>query len=73
MKRTKRRPRLSALDWQEIFYALETKAHAIKKGHYNMPDDRPQEYAFRRKWSRHLRRIMRKIGPDGRRMHSQNP
>ncbi len=52
----------TANDWEEIFYALELKAHEIARGRY---DDFPGEVARprseTRRWAAHLRRIMKKI------------
>ena len=56
-------PRLSALDWDEIYYALELKVVSVESGEY---DSAPGEVAttgseaFR--WAKHLRQIMAKIG-----------
>jgi hypothetical protein len=52
---------LTAEDWSEIYYALDTKAHAIDEGRYT-PEGRPGENA---EWASHLRSIMERIGPDG--------
>lgn len=52
---------LTAEDWAEIYYALETKSWALKQGHYD-PEDMPGEDA---RWIAHLAAIRRKIGVDG--------
>ena len=58
-KRT--RVKLAKGDWQEIYYALLTKAIAVVCARYGA-ETRPGQD---RLWVRHLRRIMIKIGPDG--------
>jgi hypothetical protein len=59
MKKTK----LTSEDWDEIYYALETKAIAIGNGLY---DSEPGEIDSPRsetlEWGNHIRRIMAKIG-----------
>lgn len=51
---------LSAEDWAEIYYALDSKITAIHSGKYG--DDPGCE------WQNHLRLIMQIIGPDGSKM-----
>lgn len=53
---------LTAEDWIEIYYALDTKVDLIEKGHYD--DEDPGET-----WGPHIREIMEKIGPDGQNMY----
>lgn len=48
---------LSRRDWEEIFYALETKAKLVKDGYYG-PEDKPGEDG---EWISHMKAIMRKI------------
>jgi hypothetical protein len=55
------RVKLTKADWQEIYYALQTKAIAIASGLYGSEDKLGQD----QRWIRDLRRIMSKIGPDG--------
>ena len=55
------RVKLTKADWQEIYYALLTKAIAVVCARYGA-ETRPGQD---RLWVRHLRRIMIKIGPDG--------
>jgi hypothetical protein len=50
---------LTAKDWVEIYYSLDSKAARVKDGEYSANKNHA------RKWSRHLREIMKKIGPDG--------
>jgi hypothetical protein len=51
---------LTAEDWAEIYYALDTKLLAVQNSSY--PEDRSGENAV---WIAHLKRIKRRIGPDG--------
>lgn len=55
-------PQFTANDLEEIFYALELKAHEVERGRY---DDYPGEVGHSRsqtrRWAAHLRRIMKKI------------
>jgi hypothetical protein len=48
-------------DWREIYYALELKSRALKKGSYGTEDYTGQDTD----WIAHLGAIMRKISPDG--------
>jgi hypothetical protein len=52
---------LTADDWQEIYYALETKRIGIKEGKFG-PEDEP---GHNKKWIAQLESIEAKIGPDG--------
>ena len=52
---------LTREDWAEIYYALETKALALRQGRYE-PEDTPDEDA---RWLAHIDAIREKIGPDG--------
>lgn len=49
-------PKLTAADWVEIYYALDSKRLIVDQG------DAEAE------WIAHLERILRKIGPDGKNM-----
>ena len=51
---------LTAEDWIEIYYALETKLAVLGSGFYR--EDRSDENAA---WIKQLNRIKRRIGPDG--------
>jgi hypothetical protein len=53
---------LTKEDWVEIYYALDSKAKAVKDGEYT------GDKAHARRWASHLREIMTKIGPDGENM-----
>lgn len=48
---------MSAEDWSEIYYALETKKGLIEDGVYKSEEDAV--------WAAHLQEIIDKIGPDG--------
>jgi hypothetical protein len=48
-------------DWAEIYYALDTKLIALRRGDYE-PEIEPRQDA---RWIAHLEAIKRKIGPDG--------
>jgi hypothetical protein len=52
---------LTREDWSEIFYALESKALAVRRGHYGS-EEAPGADA---KWIAHLNELTEKIGPDG--------
>jgi hypothetical protein len=52
---------LTAEDWAEIYYALESKSRALREGRY-APEDAP---GADRRWVAHLDAISRKIGIDG--------
>ena len=52
---------LTREDWAEIYYALETKALALRQGRYD-PEDTPGEDT---RWLAHLDAVREKIGPDG--------
>ena len=51
---------LTQSDWQEIFYALETKKQSLQTGAYG-PEDAPGQDA---EWIGHLQSIQEKIGID---------
>ena len=51
---------LTREDRSEIYYALELKAQALRRGKYG-PEDRPGMDA---EWITHLEAIQRTIGPD---------
>ena len=48
-------------DWAEIYYALDTKLIALRRGDYG-PEIEPHQDA---RWIAHLEAIKRRIGPDG--------
>lgn len=52
---------LSRDDWSEIFYALESKALAVRQGQYGSEDAAGADS----KWIAHLDELRQKIGPDG--------
>ena len=52
---------LSRDDWSEIFYALESKYLAVKRGRYGSEDASGADA----KWIAHFDELRRKIGPDG--------
>jgi hypothetical protein len=52
---------LTPEDWAEIYYALETKSSALRRG-YSEPEGEPGEDA---RWIAHLEEIKEKIGSDG--------
>jgi hypothetical protein len=53
--------RLTGKDWSEIYYALESKALALRQGEYGLEDKPGQDV----EWIRHIETIKRLIGPDG--------
>jgi len=55
------RVKLTKADWQEIYYALVTKAIGISSGTYGTETRPGQDRA----WIRDLRRITTKIGLEG--------
>lgn len=69
-------PKLTRSDWEEIYYALESRARdippALPVADDVTPEDRKalrkEDAKVTRKWAAHLRRILAKIGPDGRNM-----
>jgi hypothetical protein len=52
---------LTPEDWAEIYYALDTKSVALRRGDY-VPEDALGDDA---RWIAHLEAIKDKIGPDG--------
>ena len=58
---------LAREDWAEIYYALDSKLIALKRGAYGADLD-PRQNA---RWIAHLKAIKRKIGPDGARAASR--
>ncbi len=54
---------LSSSDWQEIYYALLDKDHAIECGRYG---ERDADGVNDGEWITQLRNIAAEIGPDGR-------
>jgi hypothetical protein len=54
--------KLTAEDWEEIFYALQREAYDIERGKYDdFPGEVERPRSETRRWAVHLRRIMRKI------------
>ncbi len=53
--------RLSEEDWAEIYYALDTKSSLLRQARFGTEMEPGQDA----RWIAHLKRIMRKIGPDG--------
>ena len=49
---------LTAGDWAEIYYALESKVHYIRGGKYGSDE-------ASNRWTKHLNSIIDKIGADG--------
>lgn len=49
---------LTAGDWAEIYYALESKVHYIRSGKYGSDKES-------NRWTKHLNSIIDKIGADG--------
>jgi hypothetical protein len=54
---------LTECDWEEIYYAIDTKIQALEDGKYG-PGDYPCQ---NKEWVTHLTEIQGKIGPDGKR------
>ena len=52
---------LTREDWAEIYYALETKSQALRRGRLGQ-EEVPGEDA---EWVVHLEAVKRTIGPDG--------
>jgi hypothetical protein len=56
-------PKLSALDWDEIYYALELKAESVESGRYDsVAGELATPGSETLRWANHLRGIMAKIG-----------
>jgi hypothetical protein len=56
------KPRFTAEDWEEIFYALQFKAYEIEQGKFDdFPGDVGRPRSETRRWAVHLRRIMKKV------------
>ena len=53
--------RLTKRDWAEIYYALDTKVRELGNGRFG-EETEPRQDA---RWATHLKKLMRKIGPDG--------
>lgn len=70
MKATRSNPvqavNLTAEQWTEIYYALELKAHTVRKDADAHPDGN-QDNVDLEAWHAQLLGIMQVIGPDGRR------
>lgn len=49
--------KLTAADWVEIYYALDTKIDTVKTLNADILENR--------RWLKHLQNIMTTIGPDG--------
>lgn len=56
---------LTENDRIEIYYALDSKRHAILKGDYNDDSKVQRPDAMAQRWAEDLKMIMKKIGPDG--------
>ena len=52
---------LTREDWCEIYYALETKVSALRRGVYGSEETPGED----KRWVSQLQRIKRAIGPDG--------
>ena len=52
---------LTREDWSEIYYALESKALALKHGKFGAEDFSGQDS----EWISHLEALRQTIGPDG--------
>jgi hypothetical protein len=50
---------LTVSDWQEIYYAIDTKLDCVKAGRYGSLTD-----AENKRWEEHLQSILEKIGVD---------
>ena len=68
--------KLTAADWQEIYYAVDSKLHNLPPA---LPLSGPwseeqrlkmqrHDMAQTRNWARHLKSILRKLGPDAENM-----
>lgn len=55
------RVKLSKADWEEIYYALQTKKQAVQSGAMGA-EDRP---GADKAWEKHLDHILSRIGSDG--------
>jgi len=53
--------KLTREDWAEIYYALDRKAFAVRRGEYAPEDAHGQDAA----WVAHIEAIKEKIGSDG--------
>ena len=58
-------PKLTKVDWITIYYALDAKALAVKRGEYT------QNKRHKREWIAHLHKIIDTIGPDGENMYGK--
>jgi hypothetical protein len=52
---------LTREDWSEIFYALESKSLAVRRGQYGFEDASGVDS----EWMAHLDELRQRIGPDG--------
>jgi hypothetical protein len=50
-------PELDRSDWQEIYYALESKAKAVEEGHYGPEEEEGAD----EDWVEHIHSIMEEI------------
>ena len=53
--------KLTRKDWAEIYYALDTKALAVRRGKYAPENAQGKDAA----WIAHIEKQKRKIGADG--------
>ena len=53
--------KMTRKDWAEIYYALDTKTLAVRRGEYAREDEHRQDAV----WIAHLEAIKQKIGTDG--------
>jgi hypothetical protein len=57
---------LTGGDWEEIYYALESKIHYIRDGlRSGKGQECDEEDLISKRWINHLNEIIHKIGPDG--------
>ncbi len=54
--------RLTKRDWEEVLFALQTKAEMIEEGTFDdVPGELSQRHSKTAAWAGHLRRIMVRI------------
>ncbi len=58
-------PKLTAEDWVEIYYALESRSMQLRNGDFGESDEDCDVDA----WADHIDRISEKIGEDGAKMY----
>ena len=56
--------KLAREDWAEIYYALDSKVKMLELGEYGPTVDDDTDISD---WAKHLRRILKKIRPEGER------